>query len=601
MKKVGLILLLLFATEPNGISTSEVDKDMLKDISRPISTSEIDSKKSEDISRPIRSAQDGGFSPFIPAGSSIRKPFKQTTPTTTTTKPSQRRATTAKPRAVQRPTTTTTFASNIKWNPSESGNIFWATNCDFQGKAAEKPRVTAKDCIKECEAEPECTHYTWAPPRGGMCWLKSGRVTRKDAIYRKAPGLQCGYVNVPETSETEVQSSERINWKGKNWSFGCDFYDSNVASSHTLSQDCEKTCEKTPECSHFTWVYEGEGGTCGLKSGEVTRDDAFPIDNRNIICGIIGSFKEDPANDPAWHIVIGGKNVDDLTSVEAFNWKTNEQCQLNDLPVGTRIHSATVLYQVPIICGGYSFEIPLESCYKYHEENDSWEPIANLMVATAAGAASVQVPDKGWFIFGGEGNSLTRSQKLNHPTGQWELGPDLFQSRTVTGECLVQLNDTHTAFLGGSNSYRGIVLFDWNTLTYSRQPEKLVGRRWKSACAILKNSNGDSLVAIAGGLHPDGKGLEIWSPLDGTVKLVSKLLPTETSKSLGLNHAQLVPINNGRELLLYGGYQGSFQNEIWKFSEKDSSWIKVGDLLLGREEHVVLPVASVKCKPQGNV
>ena len=111
----------------------------------------------------------------------------------------------------------------------------------------------------------------------------------------------------------------------------------------------------------------------------------------------------------------------------------------------------------------------------------------------------------------------------------------------------------------------------------------------------MKNSNGDILVAVAGGAHPDSKGLEIWSPSEGTVKLATRMLPTETMKSFGLNHAQLVPINKGSELLLYGGFQGSFQNQVWKFSEKDSKWIKFGQMLIEREEHVVLPVNHVKC------
>jgi hypothetical protein len=57
----------------------------------------------------------------------------------------------------------------------------------------------------------------------------------------------------------------------------------------------------------------------------------------------------------------------------------------------------------------------------------------------------------------------------------------------------------------------------------------------------------------------------------------------------------LIPIKGGTELLLYGGYQGQYQGEVWKFSEKDSSWTKHGDMLLAREEHTVLPISKIVC------
>ena len=92
--------------------------------------------------------------------------------------------------------------------------------------------------------------------------------------------------------------------------------------------------------------------------------------------------------------------------------------------------------------------------------------------------------------------------------------------------------------------------------------------------------------------------MEIWNPTDGAVKLVSDLLPNETNRSLGLNHAQLVPIGGGTELLLYGGYQGSYQGDIWRFMEASSTWEKLGTLLQPREEHAVLAVNEVKCREQ---
>ena len=113
---------------------------------------------------------------------------------------------------------------------------------------------------------------------------------------------------------------------------------------------------------------------------------------------------------------------------------------------------------------------------------------------------------------------------------------------------------------------------------------------------MLKGKNEEPLVAIAGGLPFDSKGMDIWNPIDGTVELVTELLPTETENSLGLNHAQLLPINGGSEIILYGGFQGEYQQEIWKYTAGNSTWSKIGSMISPREEQVVLPVHGIRCK-----
>jgi hypothetical protein len=76
----------------------------------------------------------------------------------------------------------------------------------------------------------------------------------------------------------------------------------------------------------------------------------------------------------------------------------------------------------------------------------------------------------------------------------------------------LQVTPTLTAILGGSNDNQGIVTFDWNTLEYTKQEEQLEGKRWKSACAVAKGSNGEPVVFVAGGLNIDSKGMEAWYP-----------------------------------------------------------------------------------------
>ncbi len=57
-------------------------------------------------------------------------------------------------------------------------------------------------------------------------------------------------------------------------------------------------------------------------------------------------------------------------------------------------------------------------------------------MAETAGASSVHIPDKGWFLFGG--NSLNTSQKLMNIDSNWEQGPEV-QTVNQYGQCAVQV------------------------------------------------------------------------------------------------------------------------------------------------------------------
>jgi hypothetical protein len=54
-------------------------------------------------------------------------------------------------------------------------------------------------------------------------------------------------------------------------------------------------------------------------------------------------------------------------------------------------------------------------------------------------AASVLVPNRGWFIFGGDPSSLLTSQKLQSLSGNWSAGPNLFQNTFDSYLCGVQV------------------------------------------------------------------------------------------------------------------------------------------------------------------
>ncbi len=51
-------------------------------------------------------------------------------------------------------------------------------------------------------------------------------------------------------------------------------------------------------------------------------------------------------------------------------------------------------------------------------------------------AASIRVPGKGWFLFGG--NELPTSQKLETVNSNWEAGPAVLLP-DIYGQCAVQV------------------------------------------------------------------------------------------------------------------------------------------------------------------
>jgi hypothetical protein len=79
-------------------------------------------------------------------------------------------------------------------------------------------------------------------------------------------------------------------------------------------------------------------------------------------------------------------------------------------------------------------------------------------------------------------------------------------------------------------------------------------------------------VAIIGGFYSSQRGMEIWNPNTKTVKLLWDTIPPEEGGSQGLEDSQMVTLKGGRELLLYGGNQGSYQDGIWQYTSASNTW-----------------------------
>jgi hypothetical protein len=64
---------------------------------------------------------------------------------------------------------------------------------------------------------------------------------------------------------------------------------------------------------------------------------------------------------------------------------------------------------------------------------------------------------------------------------------------------------------------------------------------------------------------------------DESLLTFHEALPHEQD-TLGLDGSQMVSVNGGSDLILYGGFAGEYLPDIWKYSVEDDSWVQVSML-----------------------
>ena len=85
----------------------------------------------------------------------------------------------------------------INWNGKD-----WAIACDFRANDLKNVRIRGEDCSGECARTDACTHFSWTPWKGGTCWLKKGRVSKKDAVSSSDSKTVCGVVRKGSSTQT---------------------------------------------------------------------------------------------------------------------------------------------------------------------------------------------------------------------------------------------------------------------------------------------------------------------------------------------------------------------------------------------------------------
>jgi exo-beta-1,3-glucanase (GH17 family) len=81
---------------------------------------------------------------------------------------------------------------SIDW---QQGKQVWAMGCDFVGNDLTNAKTSGEQCGDTCDQNPQCTHFSWTNYNDGTCWLKSGPVSKSDAIESNDKSIVCGFAN----------------------------------------------------------------------------------------------------------------------------------------------------------------------------------------------------------------------------------------------------------------------------------------------------------------------------------------------------------------------------------------------------------------------
>ena len=77
-----------------------------------------------------------------------------------------------------------------------------------------------------------------------------------------------------------------IDWKDGNWALACDFPENDIENANTSGEDCSNKCKQTNSCTHFTWT-TWNGGTCWMKGGPSSKNDAIFTNDNSMVCGVL--------------------------------------------------------------------------------------------------------------------------------------------------------------------------------------------------------------------------------------------------------------------------------------------------------------------------
>jgi hypothetical protein len=83
-------------------------------------------------------------------------------------------------------------SGQINWQSGQPTGTNWALACDFKNNDLSNKQVAGPDCAQTCASTSGCTHFTWTSYNGGTCWMKSGSISKSNALSTGDQSMVCG-------------------------------------------------------------------------------------------------------------------------------------------------------------------------------------------------------------------------------------------------------------------------------------------------------------------------------------------------------------------------------------------------------------------------
>jgi hypothetical protein len=110
-----------------------------------------------------------------------------------------------------------------------------------------------------------------------------------DSVFPQTYSIDYIKYTTYKGSDANNTVSNSIAWKvdsftSSKWALGCDWRGNDLKSEKVTGEMCASRCAATAGCTHFTWN-KYNGGTCWMKSGQVSPNDAMNLGDNSFVCG----------------------------------------------------------------------------------------------------------------------------------------------------------------------------------------------------------------------------------------------------------------------------------------------------------------------------